>query len=96
MVAGGFKNDLLSLGDQTPHDRRYDRLVEYVKAMQLLLCSALPVTYTGEFYQLTNAVLKPELPAELRPQFFMSGSSELGLAAAAATDAVAIKYPEPP
>jgi len=96
MVAGGFKNDLLSLGDQTPHDRRYDRLVEYVKAMQLLLCSALPVTYTGEFYQLTNAVLKPELPAELRPQFFMSGSSEAGLAAAAATDAVAIKYPEPP
>jgi alkanesulfonate monooxygenase len=96
MVAGGFKNDLLSLGDQTPHDRRYDRLVEYVKVMQLLLSSALPVTYAGEFYQLTNAVLKPELPAELRPEFFMSGSSEAGLSAANATGAVAIKYPEPP
>jgi alkanesulfonate monooxygenase len=96
MVAGGFKNDLVSLGDQTPHDRRYDRLIEYVKIIQLLLGSTLPITYDGEFYRLTNAVLKPELPSGLQPEFFVSGSSEAGLAAAAATGAVAIKYPEPP
>src|SRR6266436_3365284 len=29
MVAGGFKNDLEALGDPTPHDERYARLVEY-------------------------------------------------------------------
>jgi alkanesulfonate monooxygenase len=29
MVAGGFKNDLNALKDPTPHDRRYDRLVDY-------------------------------------------------------------------
>src|SRR5262249_14218261 len=29
MVAGGFSNDLAALNDRTPHDRRYDRLVEY-------------------------------------------------------------------
>src|SRR5581483_11809487 len=29
MVAGGFKNDLAALNDTTPHDRRYDRLIEY-------------------------------------------------------------------
>ena len=29
MVAGGFRNDLLSLGDDTPHDERYERAVEY-------------------------------------------------------------------
>src|SRR6185503_6139868 len=29
MVAGGFKNDLVALDDQTPHDQRYDRIVEY-------------------------------------------------------------------
>jgi alkanesulfonate monooxygenase len=96
MVAGGFKNDLVSLGDQTPHDRRYDRLVEYVKVIQLLVGSTLPVTYEGEFYRLTNAVLKPELPAGLKPEFFISGSSGAGLAAAEATGAVPIKYPEPP
>lgn len=96
MVAGGFKNDLVSLGDETPHDRRYDRLVEYVKIIQALLGSAAPITYRGEFYHLTNAVLKPALPGHLQPEFFISGSSEAGMAAAAATGAMAIKYPEPP
>ncbi len=28
MVAGGFKNDLISLNDTTPHDERYTRLIE--------------------------------------------------------------------
>jgi alkanesulfonate monooxygenase len=26
MVAGGFRNDLLALADETPHDERYERL----------------------------------------------------------------------
>src|SRR5579875_493430 len=29
MVAGGFKNDLAALNDDTPHDSRYERLIEY-------------------------------------------------------------------
>jgi hypothetical protein len=29
MVAGGFRDDLLSLGDATEHDARYDRRVEH-------------------------------------------------------------------
>ncbi len=28
-IAGGFQNDLKSLGDNTPHDKRYERLFEY-------------------------------------------------------------------
>ena len=32
MVAGGFKNDLAALNDDTPHDKRYQRLVEYALA----------------------------------------------------------------
>ena len=31
MLAGGFKNDLLALGDETPHDDRYERTVEYAR-----------------------------------------------------------------
>lgn len=96
MVAGGFKNDLVSLGDQTPHDRRYDRLIEYSRIIQLLTASPLPVTYQGEFYTLDKATLKPEVPAGLQPQFFVSGSSAAGLAAAEAIGGVPIKYPEPP
>src|SRR3989442_5073772 len=37
MVAGGFKNDLLALNDETPHDARYERLVEYTSIILQLL-----------------------------------------------------------
>src|SRR5437016_14619106 len=33
MVAGGFKNDLVALNDTTPHDQRYDRLIEYTRIL---------------------------------------------------------------
>src|SRR5215472_16072372 len=39
MVAGGFKNDLTSLNDTTPHDHRYARLVEYTTIIKQLLAS---------------------------------------------------------
>ena len=42
MVAGGFKNDLVALNDATPHDRRYERLVEYTTIIQRLLSDLNP------------------------------------------------------
>jgi alkanesulfonate monooxygenase len=96
MVAGGFVNDLASLNDNTPHDRRYDRLLEYTAVIQKLLSTPHGVSYDGEFYALKNARMFPALPPELLGDIFMSGSSEAGLAAAAAVGAVAVKYPKPP
>jgi alkanesulfonate monooxygenase len=96
MVAGGFKNDLLAFNDQTPHDRRYDRLVEYTTIIKLLLESSVPTNFDGEFYKIDKLALKPSLPPELRPGVFISGSSPAGVAAANAVGATAIKYPEPP
>ena len=95
LVAGGFKNDLAALNDQTPHDQRYDRLVEYTTIIKQLLSSAAPVTYHGEFYQVENLKMTPPLPAELFPGILISGSSEAGLAAARVLNATAIKYPKP-
>src|SRR5438093_10557669 len=43
MVAGGFKNDLSALGDGTPHDRRYQRLIEYTTIIPRLLTASAPV-----------------------------------------------------
>ena len=40
MVAGGFKNDLIALDDTTPHDKRYERLAEYVQSSRS--CSRVP------------------------------------------------------
>lgn len=96
MLAGGFKNDLLALDDTTPHDRRYDRTVEYTQIMKLLLSNTTGVSFEGEFYKVDKLRMTPSLPPELYPGILISGSSEAGLAAAKAIGATAVKYPKPP
>jgi len=96
MVAGGFKNDLIALHDLTPHDQRYERLVEYTTIIQRLLAGGSPVTFHGKFYSVERLALTPAVPQEFFPRFMLSGSSEAGLAAARALDALPMQYPEPP
>jgi alkanesulfonate monooxygenase len=96
MVAGGFKNDLTALNDSTPHDKRYQRLVEYTLIIKQLLASSEPVSFEGEFYQVRNLRMTPPLDAELAPGLLISGSSPAGLEAAQAIGATAVKYPRPP
>jgi alkanesulfonate monooxygenase len=96
MVAGGFKTDLAALNDTTPHDSRYQRLVEYTRIIQDLLCQRSPVTFEGQFYNVKNLTLKPSMSPEFFPGILMSGSSEAGMAAAKETGAIAVQYPEPP
>jgi alkanesulfonate monooxygenase len=96
MVAGGFKNDLDALNDLTPHDKRYDRIIEYVTLIKELLSEKNSVKFDGEFYRADKLKMSPQISAELFPGIFISGSSEAGLAAANAIGATAIKYPKPP
>ena len=96
MVAGGFKNDLNQLNDPTPHDRRYERMIEYVHIIKQLLGAEAGISFEGEFYKVDKLRMTPPLPPELFPGVFVSGSSEAGLAAAKAMGAVAVKYPKPP
>jgi len=96
MVAGGFKNDLTALNDPTPHDRRYDRLVEYTLIIRRLVEGSAPLTFAGEFYSVQGLKLTPPLPAELFPGVFVSGSSDAGQRAARAMGATAVKYPKAP
>jgi alkanesulfonate monooxygenase len=95
MVAGGFRNDLLSLDDDTPHDERYDRLVEYAQVIRGLLTAENAFSFEGRYYRIVNARLRPSLDPQLQPGFFVSGSSAAGLAAARALGATAVKYPQP-
>ncbi|MGH8908577.1 MAG: LLM class flavin-dependent oxidoreductase [Egibacteraceae bacterium] len=95
MLAGGFKNDLIALGDQTPHDERYARTTEYTQIMMGLLAGG-PVTLHGAYYQVTNLRLTPAVPPDLVPEVLISGSSPAGLAAAKTLGAIPVKYPKPP
>lgn len=95
MLAGGFKNDLIALGDETPHDERYERTTEYTQIMIGLLRGE-SVTVDGRYYNVHNLKLAPALPEELFPGLLMSGSSPAGLAAAKALGATPVTYPKPP
>ena len=95
MVAGGFKNDLLALNDTTPHDRRYQRLIEYTRIIKELAGGEAPVTFQGDFYSVVNLRLTPGVPAGLAPGIFVSGSSDAGQEAARAIGATAVQYPQP-
>ena len=96
MVAGGFVRDLTSLGDATPHDERYDRLVEYTQLVTGLLRDEGPLTQAGTYYRVENLRLTPTVERELLPGLMVSGSSEAGMAAARAIWATAVRYPKPP
>ena len=95
LVAGGFRNDLLALGDPTPHDERYERTCEYAQLVTRLLAGET-VTYSGRYYSVTGLRLAAGLPPELQPGVLMSGSSPAGLAAARSIGALAVKYPKRP
>lgn len=94
MLAGGFRNDLLALGDPTEHDERYARTTEYSQILMGLLRGET-VTREGHWHQVHNLKLAPVLPADLMPEVLISGSSPAGRAAAADIGAVPIRYPEP-
>jgi alkanesulfonate monooxygenase len=95
IVAGGFRNDLIALGDDTPHDERYDRAVEYIEIIKQLVGGPDPVSVEGRYYRVSNLRLRPQVDPECVPGITISGSSPAGLAAARAVGAVAVKYPRP-
>lgn len=94
LVAGDYPRDRAALGDDLPHDRRYDRLVEYGKIIKGLLNSRKPQTYLGEFYKTDMLQLLPRASQPSHTQFTISGSSGAGRSAAAQLEAWPIEYPQ--
>jgi alkanesulfonate monooxygenase len=93
-VAGGFRRDLLTFGDELPHDGRYERLAEYASIVQALLTETRPVSFTGRYYAVRDLRLTPPLPPDVLPSLMVSGSSAAGRAVAGALGATAVRYPE--
>jgi len=95
LVAGGFKNDLAALNDPTPHDERYERLIEYATIIKGLLADQDAISFQGKFYRVDKLKMTPPLPKALFPGVLISGSSEAGLSAADLLGAVPILYAKP-
>ena len=92
LAAGACRADLLSLGDSTPHDKRYARLVEFGTVVQQLLRSADPVVFDGNFYRLHKPAALAPLPASQQPEFFVCATSEAGRAAAKELGATTVHH----
>lgn len=95
MVAGGFVKDLEQLGDSTEHDARYDRLIEYTQILKALLHGET-VTFSGEYYTVTNLKFSPSLLTECIPDIYMSGAFDACTAAATTLGSVRLSYTKPP
>lgn len=96
LLAGGFRNDLLALGDAVAHDDRYARTVEYATILRRLVEGDEAVSVEGRFYDVSNLRLTPAVPDGLRPSLLISGSSPAGQEAAREIGAIAVRYPQPP
>ena len=95
MLAGGFRNDLIALGDRTEHDNRYLRTTEYTQIVRQLLESGGAAELQGKYYSVANLKMTPPLAPEHFPEILISGSSPAGMAAAKVIGATAIRYPQP-
>lgn len=95
MLAGAFRNDLIALGDPTPHDERYERMTEYTQVIFKLLSNSSTINFEGKYYNINKVKLTPKLKEELLPIIIMSGASDAGMTAARKLNAVAVRYPKP-
>jgi alkanesulfonate monooxygenase len=80
-------------GDHEPHGRRYDRTVEFMSVLRAVWAGD-GVSFSGEFFRITNASLAPK---PLQPggiPLYLGGSSDAAVAAAALAD-VYLMWGEP-
>jgi alkanesulfonate monooxygenase len=75
LIAGTSLSELESLGDDTGHDKRYDRLNEYVDVLRLLMANHRPVSMTGNHYRIADLQLFPALAQDYSPGLFIAGHS---------------------
>lgn len=93
IVAGGFRDDLLSLGDSTTHDPRYERLIEYGLIVRGLLDGDDALTFEGRFHRVDHLRVTPPVPEALRPSWFVPATSDAGRRAALALSATPVCVP---
>jgi alkanesulfonate monooxygenase len=94
LVAGARGDELARVGDALSHDRRYDRLREYATVLKALL-GGEEVSFAGEHYRFERHRLAPVPDVLAGCRVFVAGSSEAGIAAAAAIADVAVTHPAP-
>lgn len=92
MVTGTSLSQHVALDDHIDHDRKYDRLREYIEIIQLLIeQSPAEASYHGDFYKIDKLKLFPPIDDSLRPDYFIAGHSDAARAVKEATGAIGMQ-----
>lgn len=92
MVTGTSLSQHEALHDPLDHDEKYDRLLEYIQVIQLLIeKSPSAISYAGKHYQVSDLALVPPVAESLRPGYFVAGHSDKAMAVKAETGAVGMQ-----
>ena len=84
LITGWYKPEFDSFGQEMlGHDERYDAAAEWLEIVKLLWVSDRPVDYTGKYYQVRQALLKPQPIQRPCPPVMSAGQSTKGRAFAA-------------
>jgi alkanesulfonate monooxygenase len=77
VVAGHSPAEQRSYGDHLPHDDRYARMNEWLEICHSLWDQKGPVTFSGQFYRISEGRLNTPFVAldRSRPEIFVGGSS---------------------
>lgn len=75
LIPGSFKQEMKSLSDQLDFEKKQVRLEEFHNVLQQFFKNKNKCTYDGQFYQLQDAKIYPELHDE-KIGIFLSGMSD--------------------
>lgn len=76
MITGTAVSYLSSMNDFLSHDERYHRIAEYIYIMKSLFESTSPLSFVGQYYNVSELQLLPGIEKVLLPSFLLSGQSE--------------------
>ncbi|MCD1257416.1 LLM class flavin-dependent oxidoreductase [Paenibacillus athensensis] len=95
MITGAAKSELEQVQETLSHDERYVRLAEYMHVLKLILSTAGPVYFAGDYYKYNGLQLYPELEPELMPTLFVAGSSAASMEVALQQADLFMTHPGP-
>jgi alkanesulfonate monooxygenase len=75
LIAGGSYAEMAADGDFHTHDERYEMIDETVEIMKRVWADPSPVTFTGKYFHVENAIVRPRPFQEPHPPFYLGGIS---------------------
>jgi len=75
-ITGAAPDALKALGVTIEHDKRYERLKEYIQCVKHLISQSKPQSFQGEHYQIKHLQLNHSMSKKLQPEFMIAGHSD--------------------